>query len=208
MEHRGMTDLLLRGRAWVYPDNVAIDGDIMALEFALKRETRPDFLKDYVFAGLDPDFPKRARPGDIVVGGRRFAQGNPHIQGMIGLKGCGVGLVAESIPIGSFRNALAAGLPGPTFQSKTSLARAAAAMSTPSTVRATATCAPRRAGIGVGAWLESCISGIYLSTTDVGIGPLISDGSRSDRVGEEYSVPSSGELLITCRSRAPTPIRR
>jgi 3-isopropylmalate/(R)-2-methylmalate dehydratase small subunit len=45
------------------------------------------------------------------VGGRRFAQGNAHIQGMIGLKGCGVGLVAESIPIGSFRNALAAGLP-------------------------------------------------------------------------------------------------
>ena len=106
-----MTDLVLRGRAWVYPDNVAIDGDLMALEWALKRETRPEVLKDHVFAGLDPDFPKRARPGDIVVGGRRFAQGNAHIQGMIGLKGCGVGLVAESIPIGSFRNALAAGLP-------------------------------------------------------------------------------------------------
>ena len=74
-----MTDLLLRGRAWVYPDNVAIDGDIMALEFALKRETRPDFLKDHVFAGLDPDFPKRARPGDIVVGGRRFAQGGHEV---------------------------------------------------------------------------------------------------------------------------------
>jgi 3-isopropylmalate/(R)-2-methylmalate dehydratase small subunit len=106
-----MTDLVLRGRAWVYPDNVAIDGDLMALEWALKRETRPDVLKDHVFAGLDPDFPRRARPGDVVVGGRRFAQGNPHIQGMIGLKGCGVGLIAESIPIGSFRNALAAGLP-------------------------------------------------------------------------------------------------
>lgn len=106
-----MSELVLRGRAWVYPDNVAIDGDLMALEWALKRETRPEVLKDHVFAGLDPDFPKRARPGDIVVGGRRFAQGNAHIQGMIGLKGCGVGLVAESIPIGSFRNALAAGLP-------------------------------------------------------------------------------------------------
>jgi 3-isopropylmalate/(R)-2-methylmalate dehydratase small subunit len=106
-----MNELVLRGRAWVYPDNVAIDGDLMALEWAIKRETRPEVLKDHVFAGLDPDFPKRARPGDIVVGGRRFAQGNAHIQGMIGLKGCGVGLVAESIPIGSFRNALAAGLP-------------------------------------------------------------------------------------------------
>jgi 3-isopropylmalate/(R)-2-methylmalate dehydratase small subunit len=104
-------DLVYRGRAWVYPDNVAIDGDLMALEWALKRETRPEVLKEHTFAGLDPEFPNRARPGDVVVGGRRFAQGNPHIQGMIGLKGCGVGLVAESIPIGSFRNALAAGLP-------------------------------------------------------------------------------------------------
>jgi 3-isopropylmalate/(R)-2-methylmalate dehydratase small subunit len=106
-----MNELTLRGRAWVYPDNVAIDGDLMALEWALKRETRPEVLREHVFAGLDPDFPKRARPGDIVVGGKRFAQGNPHIQGMIGLRGCGVGLIAESIPIGSFRNALAAGLP-------------------------------------------------------------------------------------------------
>jgi 3-isopropylmalate/(R)-2-methylmalate dehydratase small subunit len=106
-----MSDLTMRGRAWVYPDNVAIDGDLMALEWALKRETRPEVLREHVFAGLDPDFPSRARAGDIVVGGKRFAQGNPHIQGMIGLKGCGVGLVAESIPIGSFRNALAAGLP-------------------------------------------------------------------------------------------------
>jgi 3-isopropylmalate/(R)-2-methylmalate dehydratase small subunit len=106
-----MSELVFRGRAWVYPDNVAIDGDLMALEWALKRETRPEVLREHVFAGLDPDFPKRVQPGDVVVGGRRFAQGNPHIQGMIGLKGCGVGLVAESIPVGSFRNALAAGLP-------------------------------------------------------------------------------------------------
>jgi len=106
-----MTSLTLRGRACVYPDNVAIDGDLMALEWALKRETRPEVLREHVFAGLDPGFPQRAQPGDIVVGGRRFAQGNAHIQGMIGLRGCGVGLVAESIPIGSFRNARAAGLP-------------------------------------------------------------------------------------------------
>jgi 3-isopropylmalate/(R)-2-methylmalate dehydratase small subunit len=99
------------GRAWVFGDNVAIDGDIMALEWALKRETDPEILRHHVFAGLAPHFAEAVRPGDIVVGGRRFAQGNPHIQGLIGLFGCGVGLIAESIPIGSFRNALCAGLP-------------------------------------------------------------------------------------------------
>lgn len=104
-------ELIYRGRAWVYGDNIGIDGDLMALEWALKRETRPEVLKEHVFAEFDPEFRERARPGDVVIAGKRFAQGNPHIQGLIGLRGCGVAVLAESIPIASFRNALAAGLP-------------------------------------------------------------------------------------------------
>jgi 3-isopropylmalate/(R)-2-methylmalate dehydratase small subunit len=103
--------LMRSGRAWVFGDNVAIDGDLMALEWALKRETDPQVLRQYVFEGLAPDFAKEVTPGDVVFAGRRFAQGNPHIQGLIGLVGCGVGIVVESIPSGSFRNALCAGLP-------------------------------------------------------------------------------------------------
>lgn len=103
--------LLLSGRAWVFGDNVAIDGDLMALEWALKRETDPEVLRHHVFESLAPHFAKQVSQGDIVFAGRRFAQGNPHIQGLIGLVGCGVGIVVESIPSGSFRNALCAGLP-------------------------------------------------------------------------------------------------
>ena len=50
-------------------------------------------------------------PGVIIVAGKRFGQGNPHIQGFLGIVGHGLGLVAESIPRGSFRNAINAGLP-------------------------------------------------------------------------------------------------
>ncbi|MGP9818607.1 hypothetical protein ACTZWW_01220 [Salinarimonas sp. NSM] len=103
--------LMRRGRAWLFGDNVAIDGDLMALEWALKRETDPRVLRAHTFAGLRPDFAEGVRAGDVVFAGRRFAQGNPHIQGLIGLVGCGVGIVVESIPVGSFRNALCAGLP-------------------------------------------------------------------------------------------------
>lgn len=103
--------LLRRGRAWVFGDNVAIDGDMMALEWALKRETDPQVLRHHTFAGLRPEFAGAVQPGDVVFGGRRFAQGNPHIQGLIGLVGCGVGIVVESIPYGSLRNGLCAGLP-------------------------------------------------------------------------------------------------
>lgn len=100
-----------RGTAWVFGDNIGVDGDLMPLEFALKREIRPKVLKNHVFAGIDKHFSTKAKPGDIVVAGRRFAQGNPHIQGLLGLVGLGLGLVVESIPSGSYRNAINAGLP-------------------------------------------------------------------------------------------------
>ncbi|WP_193371589.1 3-isopropylmalate dehydratase [Pelagibius marinus] len=98
------------GRAWIFGDEVGVDGDLMPLEFALKRETRLDVLARHTFEQLDPDFHKKVAPGDIVVAGRRFAQGNPHIQGLLGLKGLELGLICESISSGSFRNAVNAGL--------------------------------------------------------------------------------------------------
>ncbi|MSQ72275.1 MAG: 3-isopropylmalate dehydratase [Betaproteobacteria bacterium] len=104
-------NLLFRGRCWLFGDNVAVDGDLMPLRFAISRETRLDVLREYAATGIDPDFPKKAQPGDIVVGGRRFAQGNPHIQGLLGLRALGLGLAVESIPRGSLRNAVNAGLP-------------------------------------------------------------------------------------------------
>ena len=61
-------------------------------------------------AGIDPEFPNKASPGDIIVAGKRFAQGNPHIQGLLGIAGLRLGLVVESIPRGSFRNAINAGV--------------------------------------------------------------------------------------------------
>lgn len=102
---------LYRGRCWKFGDNLGIDGDIMPLRFALERETDPMVLRDFLMSEIDPDFPKKVAPGDIIVAGRRFGQGNPHIQGFLGIKGHGLGLVAESIPRGSFRNAINAGLP-------------------------------------------------------------------------------------------------
>ncbi len=102
---------VFHGKCWKFGDNVGIDGDMMPLEFAIKRETNPDVLRDFLMTGLDPEFPTKVRPGDIIVAGRRFAQGNPHIQGLLGIRAHQLGLVAESIPRGSFRNAVNAGVP-------------------------------------------------------------------------------------------------
>jgi 3-isopropylmalate/(R)-2-methylmalate dehydratase small subunit len=104
-------DFVYRGRCWKFGDNLAVDADLTKKEFASARETRLEVLRDYVMCGVDPEFSKKAKPHDIIVAGRRFAQGNPHIQGLLGLKSLDLGLVVESIPRGSFRNAINAGVP-------------------------------------------------------------------------------------------------
>lgn len=102
---------IYKGACWRFGDNLGIDGAIMPLRFALARETDPTVLRDYLMSEIDPDFPKKVKPGDIIVAGRRFGQGNPHIQGFLGIRGHGMGLLAETIPRGSFRNAINAGVP-------------------------------------------------------------------------------------------------
>ncbi len=99
------------GRCWKFGDNISVDGDLMSHDLAVAREIRPEVLKDHVMCGLDKTFAAKVSPGDIMVAGQRFAQGNPHIQGLLGLAGLQMGLVVESIPRGSFRNAVNAGLP-------------------------------------------------------------------------------------------------
>jgi 3-isopropylmalate/(R)-2-methylmalate dehydratase small subunit len=99
-----------RGRCWRFGDNVCNDGDMVPFHFVIAREQRPEVLKEHSMTGLDPDFPRKARPGDIVVAGRRFAHGNAHIQAFIALKGLGLSVAVESIPRGSLRNAVNAGV--------------------------------------------------------------------------------------------------
>jgi 3-isopropylmalate/(R)-2-methylmalate dehydratase small subunit len=100
-----------RGRCWKFGDDIGVDGDLMPLEFAIQRETRIEVLAPNTMKGVDPTFAGKARPGDVMVGGKRFAQGNPHIQGLLGIAGLKLGLVVESIPRGSLRNAVNAGVP-------------------------------------------------------------------------------------------------
>lgn len=103
--------LTFSGRCWLLGDNIAVDGDLMPLRFVLARETRLDVLREFAGSGLDPEFPVKVKWGDLIVAGRRFAQGNPHIQGLLGLRALGVGLIVESIQRGSLRNAVNAGVP-------------------------------------------------------------------------------------------------
>jgi 3-isopropylmalate/(R)-2-methylmalate dehydratase small subunit len=68
-------------------------------------------LKDYIMTGVAPEFPRQVSPGDIIVAGKNFGHGNPHIWGYHTLRELGIGLVVESMARGGFRLAVVAGVP-------------------------------------------------------------------------------------------------
>jgi 3-isopropylmalate/(R)-2-methylmalate dehydratase small subunit len=102
---------LWHGRAWVFGDNFANDNGLMPISFVRAQEYDPAKLAPHCFADLDPSLAAQIRPGDIIVGGKDFARGNPHVQGFLGLKGLGVAVLAESISRGPLRACVNTGVP-------------------------------------------------------------------------------------------------
>ena len=71
-----------------------------------------DEMKDHTFESLDPDFPKKVKPGDFVVGGENFGCGSSREQAPGVLKALGVqAVVAKSFARIFYRNAINIGLP-------------------------------------------------------------------------------------------------
>jgi 3-isopropylmalate dehydratase small subunit len=101
---------VMTGRAWKFGDNILNDGEIMSLEMTKLGVFEPEKLAAHCMVGLDPEFPKKARPGDIIVAGKQFGKGQLHVQGPLGIKGLGVGLISSSMTRNFFRLAVSAGM--------------------------------------------------------------------------------------------------
>jgi 3-isopropylmalate/(R)-2-methylmalate dehydratase small subunit len=108
---KSISSLICRGRAWTFGHELALDDDVMDLRFTLLRETNGEVLKAHLLERLDPEVGRAAQPGDLIVAGRRFGHGNPHIPAFIAMRTLGVGLLAESMPRGTLRNAIYMGVP-------------------------------------------------------------------------------------------------
>jgi len=99
---------VLRGRAWVFGDDV--NTDVMAPGLYFKSPMAE--MARHCMEAVDPEFAGAVRPGDIVVGGRRFGIGSAREQAAMALKHLGVGAVlAVSFGRIFYRNALNFGLP-------------------------------------------------------------------------------------------------
>jgi 3-isopropylmalate/(R)-2-methylmalate dehydratase small subunit len=106
-----MCDLIRQGRAWLFPANIAVDGELLPHTYVRQRLTDPQELAKHVFERIAPAFASEVQPGDLVVAGWRFGHGNPHAQGFRGLAATGIGLLTEWMPRGAYRCCVVAGLP-------------------------------------------------------------------------------------------------
>jgi len=101
---------VLRGRSWVWGDDVNTD---IIIPFRFKARTNdPVEMAKYCMYGFDPEFYKKVQKGDIFVAGKNFGGGSSREQAPVAIKYSGVSaVVAESFARIFYRNSFAIGLP-------------------------------------------------------------------------------------------------
>lgn len=98
----------LQGHVFLYGDN--INTDLISPPQYLEKSM--DIIAQHVMEGVDEDFSKRVRPGDIIVAGENFGPGSSRETAPIALKMAGVSVViAKFFARIFYRNAINVGLP-------------------------------------------------------------------------------------------------
>lgn len=99
----------MRGKVHVFGNDVNTD-EIIPARYLNRIE--PAFLAAHCMEDADPEFVKKARPGDLIVAGRNFGCGSSREHAPIAIKAAGIAcVVAESFARIFFRNAINTGLP-------------------------------------------------------------------------------------------------
>ena len=97
-----------KGKAFKYGDNVNTDVIIHARYL---NDASAQNLKAHAMEDIDPEFSKRVRHGDCVVGGFHFSSGSSREHAPLALKASGVrAVIAKSFARIFFRNAVNTGL--------------------------------------------------------------------------------------------------
>ena len=99
----------LQGRCYRLGHHVPHAGGVIPDRLITSREVDPQKLIPHLFEETDPGFHERARPGDIIVAGRKFGMG-PKMNGYIAMQALGLGLVCDSMPYLAYRAAIGCGV--------------------------------------------------------------------------------------------------
>ena len=99
---------MIRGKAWVFGDDVDTDV-IIPGKYLRTKDAR--LWAEHAMEGLDPLFASQVEPGDVIVAGRNFGSGSSREQAPRALLGAGVAVVvARSFARIFYRNAINVGL--------------------------------------------------------------------------------------------------
>jgi len=108
-EWKGGPTVKLSGRVWKYGDNVDTDAIIPARYLNL---SDPRELAKHCMEGVDPEFAKGVRPGDVIVAGANFGCGSSREHAPLAIKGAGVSyVIAKTFARIFYRSAINIGLP-------------------------------------------------------------------------------------------------
>ena len=101
--------MLIKGRAWKF--NNDIDTDII-IPARYLNTSDPAELAKHLMEGVDSDFSRKVKPGDIIVAGKNFGCGSSREHAPIAIKAAGIhAVVAKSFARIFYRNAFNIGLP-------------------------------------------------------------------------------------------------
>ncbi|MFQ5899803.1 MAG: 3-isopropylmalate dehydratase small subunit [Candidatus Methylomirabilia bacterium] len=99
----------LVGKAWKYGDNVDTD-QIIPARYLVTSD--PDELGQHCMEDADPEFTRKVRSGDILVGLKNFGCGSSREHAPIAIKAAGVSaVIAKSFARIFYRNSINLGLP-------------------------------------------------------------------------------------------------
>lgn len=99
----------LYGKAWKYGDNIDTD-QIIPARYLVTSD--PEELGRHCMEDADPEFAKKVRIGDVLVGLRNFGCGSSREHAPIAIKASGVSaVIAKSFARIFFRNSINLGLP-------------------------------------------------------------------------------------------------
>ncbi len=101
--------MIFTGRVWKFGDNIDTDAIIPARYLTT---SDPKELAKHCMEDADPDFVKKMKPGDIIIGGENFGCGSSREHAPIAIKTAGIPcVVAKSFARIFYRNAFNMGLP-------------------------------------------------------------------------------------------------
>src|SRR5512138_2288708 len=106
--------MIFTGKVWKFGDNIDTDAIIPARYL---NTSDPAELAKHCMEDADPDFMKKMKPGDIILGGENFGCGSSREHAPIAIKAAGIAcVVARSFARIFYRNSFDMGLP--IFESK------------------------------------------------------------------------------------------